>query len=66
MCGELYSFKVMESIRAHREALCSYRQTGWWTGNTASSLIISTDENAKPVTVHRSFQRRVCCQFLFL
>ncbi|VDN91938.1 unnamed protein product [Brugia pahangi] len=53
---ELYN--VMESIRAHREALRSYRQTGWWTGSAASALATSTDENAKPMTVRRSFQRQ--------
>uniref|UniRef100_A0A915Q0H8 TOG domain-containing protein n=1 Tax=Setaria digitata TaxID=48799 RepID=A0A915Q0H8_9BILA len=53
---ELYN--VMEAIRAHREALRSYRQTGWWTGSaSASALVASTDENARPMTVRRSFQR---------
>ncbi|EFO13258.2 hypothetical protein LOAG_15272 [Loa loa] len=52
---ELYN--VMESIRAHREALRSYRQTGWWTGNAACALVTSSDENAKPMGVRRSFQR---------
>lgn len=53
----LYIFKVMESIRAHREALRSYRQTGWWTGNAAGALVTSGNENAKPMAVRRSFQR---------
>ncbi|CAG9538175.1 unnamed protein product [Cercopithifilaria johnstoni] len=58
---ELYN--VMESIRAHREALCNYRQTGWWTGSAVGAVVASTDENTKPVAVRRSFQRRVCCSF---
>uniref|UniRef100_A0A0R3RZL0 Cytoskeleton-associated protein 5 n=1 Tax=Elaeophora elaphi TaxID=1147741 RepID=A0A0R3RZL0_9BILA len=60
---ELYN--VMESIRAHREALCSYRQTGWWTGNAANSLVTSANENAKPMAVRRSFQRQVRYSFFF-
>ncbi|KAM3717569.1 Zygote defective protein [Dirofilaria immitis] len=52
---ELYN--VMESIRALREALRSYRQTGWWTGDAVSAQAISADENAKPVAARRSFQR---------
>lgn len=51
----------MESIRAYREALRSYRQTGWWTGNAANSLVASSDENTKPMTLRRSFQRQVYC-----
>ncbi|KAL3984838.1 CLASP N terminal family protein [Acanthocheilonema viteae] len=52
---ELYN--VMESIRAHREALCNYRQTGWWTGSATGTLVTSADENTKPMAVRRSFQR---------
>lgn len=55
----------MESIRSHREALCSYRQTGWWTGNAAGTLVTSGDENVKPIPI-RSFQRRVYVHFFLV
>ncbi|VDN07875.1 unnamed protein product [Thelazia callipaeda] len=53
---ELYN--VMESIREHREALRSYRQTGWWTGyNVSSPPTSSAEENNRTVSSRRSFQR---------
>lgn len=51
-------FQVMESIRANREALRNYRQTGWWTGSASSVIPTATvDENVKPMTARRSFQK---------